>query len=99
MLANRHLRSHLSVISQVPILFCGTLRYNIDPLEQFSNDECFTALEAVQLKQLVCNHPNGLHLLIAESSVNMILYSLFSSVDLECEVYISLKNLIYSYDI
>ncbi|CAF4939985.1 unnamed protein product, partial [Rotaria sp. Silwood1] len=62
-----HLRSHLSVIPQVPILFSGTLRYNIDPFHQFSDEECLTALEAVQLKQLVRNHPDGLHLLVAES--------------------------------
>ncbi|UJR06718.1 hypothetical protein I4U23_011005 [Adineta vaga] len=66
-----HLRSHLSVIPQVPILFCGTLRYNIDPFEQYSDEECLTALEAVQLKQLVRNHPDGLHLLVAESGVNL----------------------------
>ena len=66
-----YLRSHLSVIPQVPILFCGTLRYNIDPFEQFSDEECLTALEAVQLKQLVRNHPDGLHLLVAESGTNL----------------------------
>ncbi|CAF2773178.1 unnamed protein product [Rotaria sp. Silwood2] len=66
-----HLRSHLSVIPQVPILFCGTLRYNIDPFGQFSDDECLTALEAVQLKELVRNHPDGLHLLVAESGTNL----------------------------
>ncbi|CAF1368255.1 unnamed protein product [Rotaria sordida] len=66
-----HLRSHLSVIPQVPILFCDTLRYNIDPFEQFSDEECLKALEAVQLKQLVRNHPDGLHLLVTESGTNL----------------------------
>ena len=66
-----YLRSHLSVIPQVPTLFCGTLRYNIDPFKQYSDEECLTALEAVQLKQLVRNHPNGLHLLVAESGTNL----------------------------
>ncbi|CAF0824966.1 unnamed protein product [Rotaria sordida] len=66
-----YLRSHLSVILQVPILFCGTLRYNIDPFEQFSDEECFRALEAVQLKQLVCNRSDGLNLLVTESGNNL----------------------------
>ncbi|CAF1691329.1 unnamed protein product, partial [Rotaria sp. Silwood1] len=66
-----YLRSHLSVIPQVPILFCGTLRYNIDPFEQFSNEECLAVLEAVQLKKLVQNHHDGLHLLVAESGTNL----------------------------
>ncbi|CAF1188257.1 unnamed protein product [Rotaria sordida] len=65
------LRSHLSVIPQVPILFCGTLRYNLDPFGQISDEECLQALEAVQLIQLVRNNPNGLNLLIAESGSNL----------------------------
>lgn len=65
------LRSHLSVIPQVPILFCATLRYNLDPFEHYSDEQCLLALEAVQLKQLVCNHPDGLSLPVAESGNNL----------------------------
>ncbi|CAF2965348.1 unnamed protein product [Rotaria sp. Silwood2] len=65
------LRSHLSVIPQQPILFCGTLRYNLDPFEQYSDEECLRALEAVQLKKLVCNHPDGISQLVAESGSNL----------------------------
>ncbi|CAF0944862.1 unnamed protein product [Rotaria sordida] len=65
------LRSHLSVIPQQPILFCGTLRYNLDPFEQYSDEECLRALEAVQLKQLVRDHSDGLSQLVAESGGNL----------------------------
>ena len=66
-----YVRSHISVIPQVPTLFCGTLRYNIDPFKQYSDDECLRALESVQLNYLIQNHPDGLHLLIAESGTNL----------------------------
>ena len=65
------LRSHLSVIPQVPILFSGTLRYNLDPSKQYSDEQCYMALEAVQLKYLVHNHPAGLNLHVAESGSNL----------------------------
>ncbi|CAF1343330.1 unnamed protein product [Adineta steineri] len=70
-LSLNYLRSRISVIPQVPILFCGSLRYNIDPFKQFTDEECLTALEAVQLKSLVRNHHDGIHLLVAESGANL----------------------------
>ncbi|KAG2227320.1 hypothetical protein INT45_004275 [Circinella minor] len=43
------LRSNLTIIPQDPTLFSGTLRSNMDPFEQFSDDDIFTALKRVHL--------------------------------------------------
>lgn len=66
-----HLRSHLGTIPQQPMIFSGTLRYNLDPFNHYSDEQCWTALEDVQLKQFVSSHPSGLLLLIGESGNNL----------------------------
>ncbi|CAF3726386.1 unnamed protein product [Rotaria sp. Silwood1] len=66
-----HLRSHISVIPQQFALFTGTLRSNIDPLDVYSDEQCWTALEAVQLKAMASNHPAGLRMPVAESGSNL----------------------------
>ena len=70
-LTRHHLRSHLSVIPQQPILFSGTLRYNLDPFDQYADEECWAVLEAVQLKEMTRNHQAGLHLPVTESGSNL----------------------------
>ncbi|CAF3739291.1 unnamed protein product [Rotaria sp. Silwood1] len=66
-----HLRSHISVIPQQFVLFAGTLRSNIDPLDAYSDEQCWTALEAVQLKSMASHHPAGLLMPVAESGSNL----------------------------
>ncbi|KAF7720354.1 hypothetical protein EC973_000480, partial [Apophysomyces ossiformis] len=45
------LRSNLTIIPQDPTLFSGTLRSNMDPFDEFSDDDIYTALRRVHLIQ------------------------------------------------
>ncbi|XP_001603825.1 multidrug resistance-associated protein 4 [Nasonia vitripennis] len=45
----KHLRSKISILPQEPILFCVTLRKNLDPLEEFDDASLWSALQDVEL--------------------------------------------------
>nr|KYP62404.1 ABC transporter C family member 5 [Cajanus cajan] len=47
------LRSHLSIIPQDPTLFEGTIRANLDPLEEHSDKEMWEALDKSQLGEVI----------------------------------------------
>nr|UAX26432.1 ATP-binding cassette C subfamily [Galleria mellonella] len=52
-IAKKDLRSKISIIPQEPVLFSATIRYNLDPFENYSDDEIWRALELVELKEAV----------------------------------------------
>lgn len=51
------LRQKISIISQDPLLFRGTVATNLDPLDEFTRDEVLAALADVELAYLAADHP------------------------------------------
>ncbi|XP_035826216.1 multidrug resistance-associated protein 1 [Aplysia californica] len=65
------LRSRLTILPQDPVLFSGTLRMNLDPFDEFSDEEIWTALERAHLKQFVAQLPDRLLYECGEEGQNL----------------------------
>ncbi|XP_026805613.1 probable multidrug resistance-associated protein lethal(2)03659 [Rhopalosiphum maidis] len=64
------LRSKISIIPQEPILFSGSMRKNLDPLNEYPDHVLWNALEDVELKTIVKDLPDGLNSKMSEGGSN-----------------------------
>ncbi|XP_040888565.1 multidrug resistance-associated protein 4 [Toxotes jaculatrix] len=64
------LRQRMSIIPQDPVLFTGSMRKNLDPFKQHTDEELWNVLHEVQLKSVVEELPGKLETVLAESGSN-----------------------------
>ena len=65
------LRSKMSIIPQEPMAFVGTLRKNLDPFDEHTDQEVWEALDKVQLRSAVTEMPGQLSYLLSEGGGNL----------------------------
>ena len=64
------LRSSIAIIPQEPLLFSGTIRSNLDPFHQYSDEAIWSALEQASMKDVIAESGAGLDTPVEEHGNN-----------------------------
>ncbi|KAL1122346.1 hypothetical protein AAG570_003751, partial [Ranatra chinensis] len=64
------LRNRLTIVPQEPVLFTNTIRKNVDPGEKYADEEIWSALEKVGLKDRVSSYNTKLDTQVSTSGEN-----------------------------
>ncbi|XP_025101923.1 multidrug resistance-associated protein 1-like [Pomacea canaliculata] len=65
------LRSHLTILPQEPVLFSGSLRFNLDPFDEYPDVQLWTALERAHLRGALDDISEGLDFDCGEEGSNL----------------------------
>ncbi|NXO53888.1 MRP1 protein, partial [Aramus guarauna] len=65
------LRTNITVVPQDPVLFSGSLRMNLDPLNHYCDAAIWTALELTHLKNFVADLPDQLEHQCSDQGENL----------------------------
>ena len=67
----RELRRGLFIIPQDPVLFSASLRFNVDPFDEYSDEEVLGALKKAELGSLVKSYDKGLQGCLGELNLSV----------------------------
>ncbi|EAR99878.2 ABC transporter family protein (macronuclear) [Tetrahymena thermophila SB210] len=64
----QQLRRNIGIIPQTPFVFSGSIYHNIDPLEEYSEQEIIQVLQKTSLYDVISKLPKGIHTDMSDSS-------------------------------
>jgi ABC-type multidrug transport system fused ATPase/permease subunit len=64
------LRNKLCIIPQDPVMFSASVRFNLDPFDEHSDEEVWEVLTSVNMREHVLSLPNKLQEMVAEGGDN-----------------------------